>query len=109
MDNEETKSQGRGRVAVRVFRAAVAAGLIMLAGCSEARVPADAPGDGGALRNGCSDLYNTWATYAPAGCEATSCPFTMPVSEAEIGWCNQHLYAARDNCEAMRLALEDCR
>lgn len=102
----------RASSAVRVFRMAVTAGLLgllALVGCTGVHAPIDAGARDAPLRNGCLDLFNTWQTYAPPGCEATSCPFVGPVSQAEIDWCNQGLYAARGTCETMQAALEACR
>lgn len=106
------RAHERASSAVRVFRMTIAAGLLgllALAGCTGVHAPTDAGAGDAPLRNGCLDVFNTWQTYAPPGCEATSCPFAGPVSQAEITWCNQGLYAARGTCEAMQAALEACR
>jgi hypothetical protein len=78
-------------------------------GCSEIRVPPDAPSDA-ALVEGCGTLRNTLETVAPECPWRTwGCPFAGPVAADELESCNLALYESRDaGCDALELVLDSC-
>lgn len=85
--------------------------FLVLTGCAEVRVPADASSsDGGTAVNGCSTVRNALETSAPdCAWRDWGCPFRGPVSLAQAQTCAEAVYLADGDCVATRAALEACR